>query len=291
MTASARGTNQKDMRPLRSKFCGVCFGVFILLVVTQLVSAGRVMAQEFDQTHSLYDGLLKAHVVKGRVNYAALKADPEALDQYLSLLAGVQEKQFGAWEEARQLAFLFNLYNAATLRLILDHYPVLSIKDIGNWFQGPWDQPVVQLFGTPITLNTLEHTILRKQYKEPRLHMALVCAAKGCPPLRSEAYTAEHLQEQLDNQAGELLADPGKFRIDRGNNSVYFSSIFKWYGDDFKSRYMPSTGFAGLDETQRAVANFCARYLSGPDRAYLAAGGYTVRFLDYDWSLNEQKSR
>jgi hypothetical protein len=254
-----------------------------------LVSAGGATAQEFDQTHSLYDGLLKAHVVKGRVDYAALKAESKALDRYLSQLAGVQEKQFRSWDEARQLAFLFNLYNAATLRLILDHYPVPSIKDIGGWFQGPWDQPVVPLFGTPITLNTLEHTILRKQYKEPRLHMALVCAARGCPSLRSEAYTAEHLQEQLDDQAEKLLADPGKFRIERGSNIVYFSSIFKWYGDDFKSRYMPSAGFSGLDETQRAVANFCARYLLEPDRQYLEAGGYAVRFLDYDWSLNEQK--
>ena len=291
MTASGEDMTEKDMRLLQFKFCDCRFGLFLLLVVVLLISTVCTAAQEFDQTHSLYNGLLKVYVAKGKVDYAALKAEPQVLDQYLALLAGVPEKQFASWDEARQLAFLFNLYNAATLRLIRDHYPVQSIKDIGGGFQGPWDQPVIELFGKHITLNWLEHDLLRKHYNEPRLHMALVCAANGCPPLRSEAYTAEHLQEQLDDQARELLADPGKFRIDRDKNIVYFSSIFKWYGDDFKSRYMPSTGFAGLDQTQSAVANFCAGYLAGPDRAYLAAGGYAVRFLDYDWSLNEQKSR
>jgi hypothetical protein len=277
------------MRPWPFKFSCYCGGLFLLLVT--LLNPVCPAVQEFDQTHSLYDGLLKAHVIDGRVDYATLKADPKDLDRYLAPLAGVSEKQFASWDEALQLAFLFNLYNASTLRLIRDYYPVASIKDIGGWFQGPWDQPVVQLFGKHITLNTLEHDILRKQYKEPRLHMALVCAARGCPPLRSEAYTAAHLQEQLDDQARRLLADPGKFRIDRGAKTVYFSSIFKWYGADFQSGYTPSIGFAGLDDTERAVANFCARYLSGPDREYLEVGGYAVGFLDYDWSLNGQKIR
>jgi len=157
--------------------------------------------------------------------------------------------------------------------------------------KGPWDQPVVRLFGNTITLNTLEHGILRKQYNEPRLHMALVCAAKGCPPLRSEAFTGERLNEQLDDQARRFPGNPLAFRIDRRNEVVYFSSIFKWYGDDFRARYAPTTGFIGLNETRRAIANFCSRYLSDADRKYLEAGGYAVKFLDYDWSLNERKGR
>jgi hypothetical protein len=145
------------------------------------------------------------------------------------------------------------------------------------------------LFGNIITLNVLEHGILRKQYIEPRLHMALVCAAKGCPPLRSEAYAAERLNEQLDDQAIRFLGNPAALRIDRGNGVVYLSSIFKWYGDDFRARYAPTAGFAGLNETNRAVANFCARYLSDAGRKFLEAGGYAVKFIDYDWSLNEGK--
>ncbi len=259
----------------------------VFLVVAFLGSASFANAMDFDHTHSLYNGVVKAHVVDGLVNYAALKADAKALDQYLTGLAAVSEKPFKSWDKARRLAFLFNLYNATTLRLILDHYPVKSIKDIGSFFKGPWDQPVVRLFGKTITLNALEHGILRKHYNEPRLHLALVCAAKGCPPLRSEAYTAERLNEQLDDQSRRFMGNSANFRIDRGKGSVYFSALFNWYGNDFRGKYSPSAGFIGLNETERAVANFCARYISEADRNYLEAGGYTVKFLDYDWSLNE----
>jgi hypothetical protein len=263
----------------------------IFLVAVFLGSASFANAQEFDHAYTLYDGVIKAHVKDGLVDYAALKADPEALDQYLNNVAKLPEKQFNSWDNAQRLAFLFNLYNVATLRLILDHYPVKSIKDIGSIFKGPFDQPVVRLFGKTITLNALEHDILRKQYNEPRLHLALVCAAKGCPPLRSEAYKAKRLYEQLDDQSKRFIGNPAKFRIDRRKGVVYFSKIFKWYGDDFLGKYSPTTGFTGLNETERAVANFCARNLSEEDRKYLESGGYTFKFLDYDWSLNERKKQ
>jgi hypothetical protein len=183
---------------------------------------------------------------------------------------------------------LINLYNAATLKLIIDHYPVKSIKDIGSFFKGPWDQPVVRLFGNTITLNHLEHDILRKQYSEPRIHMALVCAAKSCPRLRSEAYLAEKLDEQLKDQSRGFLTSPPGLSIDRKKKAVYFSSIFKWYGDDFIAKYAPAAGFTGLNKTERAVANFCSAYLVSADSDFLAAGGYSVKYQDYDWSLNEK---
>ncbi len=268
---------------------GAVFLIYLLLAALLAIMAGSVMAQEFDPSHLLYDGALKKYVDNGMVNYAGLKADAGPLDRYLTEAAAVSENQFKSWSEPRRLAFLFNLYNAATLRLILDHYPVKSIKDIGSLFKGTWDQPDVRLFGNTLTLNTLEHGILRKQYNEPRLHMALVCAAKGCPPLRNEAYTGERLNEQLDDQARRFLGNPAAFRIGRVNGVVYLSSIFKWYGDDFRARYTPTAGFTGLNETNRAVAKFCSRYLSAVDRKYLEAGGYAVKFLDYDWSLNERK--
>ena len=258
--------------------------IFLLFSATE-----STMAQDFDQSHHLYDSALKKYVENGMVSYGRFKTDTKALDRYLYDVAAVSENKFRSWNEAQQLAFLFNLYNAATLRLILDHYPVKSIKDIGSFLKGPWDRPVVRLLGKTITLNALEQDILRKQYSEPRLHMALVCAAKGCPPLRSEAYIAKQLNEQLDDQARQFLRNPVKFRIDRRNGVVYLSPIFKWYGSDFHNKYSPSSGFIGLGETQRTVMNFCARYLPDGDRKYLEAGGYSVKFLDYDWSLNERK--
>ncbi|MBI5062011.1 MAG: DUF547 domain-containing protein, partial [Desulfatitalea sp.] len=114
---------------------------------------GAAAAETFDPTHAGYDGLLKQVVAGGRVDYARLLADPGVLDGYLESAAGVAEAQFDAWPEGRQLAFLINLYNGVTLRLILDHYPLKSIKEIGGLFKGPGDQPAVRLFGRRLTLN------------------------------------------------------------------------------------------------------------------------------------------
>jgi hypothetical protein len=259
----------------------------VLLTLALLSWAGVVNAASFDQSYAVYDALLKKHVTDGRVDYKALKSDPVALDRYLDSAARIPEAQFNTWTEPRRLAFLINLYNASTLKLIVDHYPVKSIKDIGSFFRGPWDQPVVKLYGNAITLNHLEHKILRKQYDEPRIHMALVCAAKGCPPLRSEAYVADKLDEQLNDQARKYLSTPAGLRIDRKKRVVYFSSIFKWYGNDFIAKYSPAAGFQGLDNTERAVANFCSRHLPASDSEFLKRGGYSVKYLDYNWSLNE----
>ena len=245
-------------------------------------------AQAFDQTYESYDKVLKTTVTDGRVNYSGLKSAPKALESYLDSAAGVPEEQFNSWTESQRLAFLINLYNAATLKLIIDHYPVKSIKDIGSFFKGPWDQPAVRLFGKTITLNHLEHGILRKQYSEPRIHMVLVCAAKGCPALRNEAYHSEKLDEQLNDQSRRYLLSPAGLSIDREKKVVYFSSIFKWYGEDFIAKYSPNAGFTGLDKTERAVANFCSAYLTSADSEFLSAGGYSVKYLDYDWSLNEK---
>ena len=246
----------------------------MLLSAVLISSAGISVAQSFDQTYADYDGVLKATVTDGRVNYKGLKAAPGTLDRYLDSATGVSEAQFNTWAESQRLVFLTNLYNAATLRLILDHYPVETIKDIGSIFKGPWDQPVVRLFGKVITLNNLEHDIIRKQYDEPRIHVALVCAAKGCPVLRSDAYLPEKLNDQLDEQSRQYLSSSAGLRIDRQAGVVYFSSIFKWYGDDFLGKYSPAEGFAGIKKTQQAVANFCSGYLSVADADYLAAGGY-----------------
>lgn len=271
-------------QPAARRGADLCVLAGLVLVLT-----GTAKAQEVDHSHALYDGVLKAHVRDGQLDYRALKSSPNALHRYLDEMAAVTESNSTSWDESRRLAFLLNLYNAATIRLILDHYPVKSIKDIGNWRRGPWDQGTVRLFGNTVTLNDLEHGILRKKYDEPRLHMALVCAAKGCPPLRNEAYRAPRLEEQLADQTRVYLASPAGMSIDRQAGKVFLSSILKWYGDDFVSKYAPQTPFAGQNEGKSAVLNFCARYAPEIHRRYLKAGSYSVHFLDYDWALNQVK--
>ena len=155
------------------------------LVGAILLSLCAVSVADFDHAQATLDRVLKARVKNERVDYSALKADSKDLDAWLQSAGAATDAEFHHWSQSQQLAFLINLYNAATLRLILDHYPLKSIKDIGSVFKGPWKQEVVPLLGKTVTLDFLEHGILRKKYAEPRLHFAIVCAAKGCPPLRA----------------------------------------------------------------------------------------------------------
>ena len=267
----------------------VLFFTFALFLLDPAVTPAKELT--FDLDHTLYDTVLKEFVTEGLVDYAELQKNPHSLNRYLTDLSQVKEPVFKGWEKNQQLAYLINLYNAATLKLIVNHYPVERIKDIGGFFKGPWSQPVVKLFGDSITLNTLEHGIIRTDYDEPRIHLALVCAARGCAPLRGEAYTAEKLDAQLDDQGRLFLSNPLKFQIDRPHHTVYLSPIFKWYGKDFTRQFTPQSGFKKINKTERAVLNYCSRYLSDPDSQFLAAGGYSVRYLDYDWSLNERKAK
>lgn len=235
-------------------------GVGLCLASPTLAADGKV-----DHSHAAFTVVLQAHVTDGKVDYRELKAAPQRLGQYLDALAAVSESQFKTWSKPEQVAYLVNLYNAATLKLVADHYPVGSIKDIGGFFKGPWDLPVVRLFGEGITLNNLEHDILRKDFADPRLHMVLVCAARGCPPLRPEAYVAGRLEEQLDAQSRTYLQSPRGLQIDRDKGEARISAIFRWYKEDFPS-----------------VPAFVSRH-SGRN-----LDGLRIRYIDYDWGLNEQ---
>jgi hypothetical protein len=234
----------------------------------------RLVGVEFDQSHATFTGVLTRYVKDSHVDYATLKAQPQELNGYLDQISAVSRTDFKKWKEPQQIAFLANAYNAYTLRLITEHYPVKSIKDIGNFLRGPWDQPVVGLFGEMITLNTLEHKILRVDYAEPRLHFALVCAAKGCPPLRSEAYVGVRLDEQLDDQARQFLATPAKNRVEAAAATVYLSPIFKWYGADFEKK--SGSVLAALKPWWPGKSGVLVR------------DDFKIRYTDYDWSLNDQ---
>ncbi|MEQ2005367.1 MAG: DUF547 domain-containing protein [Limisphaerales bacterium] len=233
-----------------------------------------VAAHPAEFNHTALDAILKKNVRDGWVNYTALKADPKPLNSYLDALAAVPEKDFNGWPERERLAFLINLYNAATMKLIVDHYPVKSIKDIGGFLGSPWKQEVVRLFGKVTTLHEIEHGIIRKQYSDARAHFALVCAAKGCPPLRTEAFLAARLDEQLDDQGRVFLGQTHKNHVDAGSRTLHLSPIFKWFSEDFEKQ-------------SGSVLKFVTPFFDDASRQALTEGKFNIRFTDYDWSLND----
>lgn len=232
-----------------------------------MLAAASAQAQPVDNV--LFAQVLTSHVRDGHVDYSGLKADPSKLDAYLAQLAAVD---LPSLPERERFAAYINLYNAATIKLILDHFPVASIRDIGGLFGSPWKLPVVRTRAGTITLDALEHDILRKQFKDARLHAAINCASKGCPPLSSEPYEAARLDEQLDRAARAFVHAPDRARLT--GDTLFVSAIFDWFEADF----------GGAD----GVIAFALRHADPALREALAAHGGRIKlkYLPYDWSLN-----
>ncbi len=235
--------------------------------------------QEREQADALFNAVLKDHVRDGLVHYAAIKND----DRFITCLR-IMERQNPDSIADRQylLAFWINAYNAFTIKLICDNHPVRSIKDIGFGFLGSeyltrstaWDRKIATIHGRELSLNNIEHDIIRKIFDEPRIHFALVCAAKSCPPLRNEAYDGRRLDSQLDDQRRTFLSQTDKNRIDIPNRIIYLSKIFQWYSVDFNRRHRSVVDFVWPhfpDHMTRSVPD-------GPP--------FRIEYTDYDWTLN-----
>lgn len=234
-------------------------------------------AQSVD--HSAFDGLLRRHVVSGMVDYDAFAAAPD-FPGYLQLLSRTDPTNLPRDE---RLAFWINAYNAYTIALINKHGERKSIRNINRSLGlfkglGPWNEKIAVVGGTAYGLDHIEQKIIRPEFGEPRIHFALVCAAIGCPPLRSEAYTAPRLDAQLDDQARIfLLQSPEKNRVDVATGTIYVSNIFSF--NDYEK------DFGG---SKQGVARFIARYHpAGPARELLESGRWKRWVVTaYDWGLN-----
>ena len=246
--------------------------VMILLSLLSVASA-------FGLDHTQWDQWLKkfTHVSGSvtRVDYKSAKADPELLDGYLKAIDAVTKAQYEAMTPMERLAFLINAYNAFTVKWILSHYPVTSIKDTVGFFGSPWKEKFFKLFGEDQSLDGIEHGTIRAQFKEPRIHFAVVCASKGCPALKNEAYVAPRLNDQLESSAKAFLADATRNHYEDKEGKLYLSKIFDWYGGDFK---------AAVGSVQAFVLPRMATADAVPEAKYKDVA---VSFLKYDWSLND----
>jgi hypothetical protein len=249
-------------------------------------------------SYQLYATVLEGFVDEfGHVDYDGLKIERQNLDTFIQTLADVDPIDFETWSDRAQIAFWLNVYNALTLRVILDNYPIKSsffrslsypknsIRQIG----GVWDKIAFLVMRERLTLDQIEHQILRQKYSEPRIHMALVCAAQSCPYLRQEPYDGNKLDFQLETQTRTFLSQRNNYSIDREKKRVYLSSIFKWFGEDFIDVYTPVSGFSNVSNKERAVLYFVSLHVPEKDMRYLEEGKYSIRYSKYDWSLNEKK--
>ena len=259
--------------------------------------AGNAAAQ-FDHEHKAWTALLKKHVVlvddgKGsQVRYAGFRQDRAALKSYLALLSKVPRQDFDGWSKARRMAFLINAYNAFTVEKILTRYPdIRSIWDFGKVFGNPFKDRFFTLLGQPASLDQVEHETLRRPgaYDEPRLHFAVNCASVGCPMLREEAYVADRLETQLEEQARRFLSDRSRNRYDATSGRLEVSKIFDWFKEDWRSGYR---GFEGKGapvlSREQYFAGYAALLADAPEhRKLIEARTAPLSFLDYDWALND----
>jgi hypothetical protein len=250
------------------------------------------LGQGFDPSHKRWDALLKKHVLLAGggnasvVRYADFASDRGALRVYLDTLSSVAEPEFARWSRPQQMAFLINAYNAFTVELILAHYPVKSIKDIGSdLFNNRWKRKFFRLLGQDASLDQIEHDILRKpgRYDDPRVHYAVNCASIGCPMLREEAYVAERLDAQLEQQAVRFLSDRSRNRVS-AQGRLEVSKIFDWFKEDW------SSGYQGIRSREQYFGRYAKLLSDNPEHQKLVAEGKApLAFLDYDWTLNDAR--
>lgn len=254
--------------------------LLILLFYTVFLN-NFVCAGEFDHSHASWSAILRSSVTisghSSTVDYASLKRNPSALNQYLKTLETVSPQEYLEFNSNQKLAFLINSYNAFTIKLILDHYPLKSIKDIGGIFKSSWKIKFIKLLNEEISLDEIEHEKIRKNFKESRIHFALVCASRGCPALLNEAFVANKLDLQLENAAKNFLLDETRNRFDKDKKILELSSIFKWYGEDF-------------DKYNGSINDFIASRITTDqeEQALIKAKSVKINFLDYNWFLNER---
>jgi hypothetical protein len=253
------------MKQLRISFVSCLWSSFLLLTLPGLSWA----IDSVDNT--LYADLLSKYVKDGVVNYQGFKNEEKRLDEYLKVL---EETDTSKLSRDEQFAFYINAYNATTIKFILSAYPeIKSIWDLGSRII-PWKSPfrkkIVRIEGKAISLDDLEHGMIRPRFKDPRVHFAVNCASKSCPPLISEPYQGSTLDQQLNASTRAFLNNPERNRLD--GNKLYVSKIFKWFEEDFHGD----------------VVGFFIRFAEEAMKAKLmeTRDKIKVKYLDYDWSLN-----
>ena len=255
----------------------------IFLSTLLFLLSNFIAAQTEDDQHSLFTQILQDYVSNGLVKYKGLK-DDRRLDKYIKQLENTDPNKI--MNEKNRLALWINAYNAYTLMFIIEEYPVESINDLhwGGLYLGSllgttiWDDEKIVINGSELSLNNIEHDIIRKKFNEERIHFALVCASISCPPLLNEAYEGYKLDKQLGEQAELFFNDVTKNKFDKNTRTASVSKILSWYEDDF-------------GENEQAILNYAAQFIDKEtaDDIKKNLSEWKINYLSYNWDLNEYK--
>jgi hypothetical protein len=292
-------TQQTTAYVLRKSLQAFVINISLMLSTFAMLSA---QATAFDHQYTQYNTLLQSVVQvsenhqQTRVNYQKLSNQITSLNKVLMPISQVTKTQYDSWDSKQQLSFLINAYNAFTLKLIVNNWDEFkqgdakSIRDLGSFFTSPWEQKFFTFLDKTQNLDNIEHKMIRKWFKRPSIHAALVCAAVSCPPLRNEAFTAKNLDEQLNSQMNLFLADNTRNEIiinnDNSSAEASISSIFKWYRGDFEKG---DSGFNSLYDLLSAHTNAIVLGDNNQleQRKFLKQVDYPITFKEYDWRLND----
>lgn len=282
--------------------------IFIYIAVIMsppyfIIAAHNARAEEakaFDHSYSSYNALLNKHVKYAKVDYGGFLADKDEFELFLDTLGDVKQSEYDEWTYQEKLAYWINAYNAFTIKAVIDHYPIKRRFSLIGLFvpsnsilqiKGVWDKLRFRAVGKMVTLDEIEHEILRREFNEPRIHAAINCASIGCPDLSSEAYSPLRLEEQLNQASINFVNNPEKgLYIDKIKRNVKFSKIFEWFGGDFIQSYGGNYRFEGRNDKENAVLNFALAYVDREEnKKFLKKNEFKIGYLGYDWSLNEQE--
>jgi hypothetical protein len=257
----------------------------------------RTSAFSFDHEYIDYGKTLKTYVQNGLVDYSGLKQNRQGIDSFVEQVTRVSEDEYKNWTREQQLAFWINVYNGWFLQIVIDHYPIKSTRIVGFLYpensvqriDGIWKDIHLTTAGRSVSLDSIEHNILRPLFQEPRIHFAIVCASIGCPSLKTEPYRAAILNAQLEDSARGFANNPQKVRLEKATKTIHISKIFKWFAEDFRTFAGNETWVQDYPQDQKGPLAFLSRYLTDTDAALLKHEKYRVEYLEYDWSLNDKK--
>jgi hypothetical protein len=248
--------------------------------------------------HDEYSDILKSCANnKGMVNYKILRRKKPELNHLLIGFAKLDPNEYNSWSKEDKIAFWLNVYNIKLLKIIVDNYPIQSQRILRvlwgpnsiRHISGIWDKYKFIVMDEEFTLKEIEQRFFRDKFKEPMVFLAMSQASVSGPLLRNEPYNGTNLYEQLDEQAKKFLANPLGFKIDRERKIVYLSAIFSpsWYGNEFISEYGTDKKFKDQSPSVRAVLNFISNFISEQDLLFLETENYSVKYLKYNWTLND----